>query len=406
MAEDHKQNTDTLGIPENACVLLWKHTAITTDGRMRPCCRFKDRDYDFPNINDGLQAGFADGKTYADIRAAMMDNQRLDNCRKCWMTEHSRKEKSSMRTDYNKYYAELIEEGKLTPQQVLEPRLDYLEIAFNDTCNLACRMCGPGLSSKWKSINKHYNLDYDADETYTLDVDKFDMDLSNLETIKIVGGEPLLTKEHDIFIEKLLETHNDLSNLEIIYHTNGTVLPSKKVSDFWKRLRETHVILSLDAYGDLNNYLRPGQISWDKIEQNVRYYVDLAKSNKNIHVGTHTVVSRFNIMKLHELEEFLFSLGMPLDNEAEHSLDPLVHPIEMSLDSASNNAKQRATKYLREMLDQDRLVFDDHTIQGVLGILGRTTDPGDTIDERKLAKSMEMLDEYFDLHFDDQEDVL
>ena len=56
MAEDHKQNADTLGIPENACVLLWKHTAITTDGRMRPCCRFKDQDYDFPNINDGLQA--------------------------------------------------------------------------------------------------------------------------------------------------------------------------------------------------------------------------------------------------------------------------------------------------------------------------------------------------------------
>ena len=406
MADDHKQNTDTLGIPENACVLLWKHTAITTDGRMRPCCRFKDQDYDFPNINDGLEAGFAEGKTYTDIRAAMMDNQRLDNCRKCWMTEHSRKEKSSMRTDYNMYYAELIEKGKLTQQQVLEPRLDYLEIAFNDTCNLACRMCGPGLSSKWKSINKHYDLDYDADETYTLDVNKFDMDLSNLETIKIVGGEPLLTKEHDIFIERLLETHNDLSNLEIIYHTNSTVLPSKKVSEFWKRLRETHIILSLDAYGDLNNYLRPGQISWDRIEQNVRHFVKLAQDNPNIHVGTHTVVSRLNIMKLRELEEFLFMVGMPVSPEAEHSLDPLVHPKEMSLDGVSNSAKERATKYVQEMLDQDRLVFDKHTLQGVLGILRNETSEDDVVDPHVLEKKMALLDDYFDLHFDDQEDVL
>lgn len=406
MPQDHKQNTDLLGIPENACVLLWKHTAITTDGRMRPCCRFKNTEFDFPNINDGLEAGFAEGKTYEQIRSVMMKNGKLKNCRKCWLTEESRSESSSMRTDYNNYYADLIRKGEITQKEIITPRLDYLEIAFNDTCNLACRMCGPSLSSKWKSISKHYKLDYDESETYTLDVNQFDMDLSNLETIKIVGGEPLLTKEHDIFIEKLIESHSDLSKLEIIYHTNGTMLPSKKVVDFWKKLREVHVILSIDAHGDLNDYLRPGQLSWDTISKNVQHYVDLAKSNTNIYVGTHTVVSRFNIMKLGELEDFLYSCGMPMSSESEHSLDPLDYPKQMSLEYISSEAKQRAYKYLQEMINQDRRVFDEHALQGVMGILKTPTPDSDIIESHVLETSMELLDDYFDLRFKDQKDVL
>ena len=109
-----------------------------------------------------------------------------------------------------------------------------MEVSFSNACNFACSYCSPEISSKWmEDINKYgqyptkhgaHNLDYlkssgkypykhSEDNPYVTAFWKWFPDLyKTLQTFRITGGEPLLTK--DTF--KVLDYINNINDLNYL----------------------------------------------------------------------------------------------------------------------------------------------------------------------------------------------
>lgn len=308
-----------------ACSLLWSAAAVDMNGEVLPCCRFQRHDYAAPIVNDGMDA-VLHGDMFTDVRRRLLAGEKINNCNKCWEQEASTGR--SMRTDFNEKYGSHIEK---------EPKLRYLEIGFSTHCNLACRMCDEEYSSKWSTIKnngKRVEIGFD------MDIDGFDVPLGDLEEIKVIGGEPMMARQHDQFVDKLLSSHTNLSNVIITYHTNGTILPSERVLAFWKQLKKVQLFFSIDGVGAINEFQRPGH-SWQTILDNIEYYKKL--DGINIRMGTHTTITSLNVNHLAEFYSWWETVFQPGDRQ---TIDTAEGPAHLCIQNMSDDAKESTIKYI------------------------------------------------------------
>jgi len=154
-------------------------------------------------------------------------------------------------------------------------RMDYWT---GDLCNLACVICGPRNSSRWKQ-----ELSIQSNRVI---VNKFwrSLDLTKLEFIHFNGGEPLLSKEHVKFLKEI----PDKSRVSVNYNTNATVLPDQYLLDLWSEFRLILLDFSIDDIEERFEYQRyPAK--WSEVVNNLQWFIDNAPHNcmfaVNISVG-------------------------------------------------------------------------------------------------------------------------
>lgn len=344
--------------PSNACSLLWSHGCAQPNGDLIPCCRWDwwstNSKYTPPKINEvGFDAAW-NSDMFVDVRERMLRNERLAECHKCWTAESSASKLSqtaSMRRSYNHRWGKHIGE---------EPKLRYLEIGLGTTCNLACRMCSETYSSKIATIknpNKSYQQGYD------LDLDKMDIDLSNLERIKIMGGEPLLARDHHKFLAQLLETHPNPEKIILQYCTNGTVKPTQDIIDFWNQIGWIHLRVSIDGVGKINEIQRPGH-KWETIQDTWNYFLSLQKEVQKPYTSTrvktpllqiNTVITRLNLFHLDELGEWIKQNNETMDMNGPYrggfpvwQMSPALYPLHLSIVQMDDETKKRAREYIND----------------------------------------------------------
>ena len=320
--------------PENLCIFPWVHTAIDIAGELKPCCRYRNKSNVLPSVSNGLKSGWNEGEYYKNLRQQFLNNEQPYGCSRCFKDEEVSGQ--SMRTDANELYYN-NEDLDTSPLN-----LKFLEMAFSHHCNLACRMCNESYSSKWLAIKRHTNtpLSEEITEDLKFDTDWFDIDLSSIERVKLVGGEPMLAKQHDDFITKLANQSSDISKVQIDYHSNATVLPSKKVLETWKKVKKIKIVLSIDGYGKLNEILRPGNYTWQDIDNNFNFYLDLKDKGYPIEMWVHFVVTRLNITKLEPLLDYIRDKG------TEYSMDIARNPKHISIPNMDNKQKNIAKEYI------------------------------------------------------------
>jgi organic radical activating enzyme len=144
-------------------------------------------------------------------------------------------------------------------------------IKTDNKCNIACRMCGPGASSKWvsnlnnnspspcfsgNSVNKEMTeTDFEYMKKYIF-TDKF-------RFLLFSGGETMLSKWATKILKYLID-NNLCKNMKCHFTTNGTI----EFKDEWhtalNNFKECTVEYSIDGSGDVFNYIRAGH-SWDKL---------------------------------------------------------------------------------------------------------------------------------------------
>lgn len=312
---------------KNACSLLWSHAAIDMDGKIMPCCRYGKQDTTFSNINDGLRAGFEAG-LHETLRNRMIAAERITpNCNKCWDREDVTGK--SMRTEFNNYYFKHVENDSVA--------LRYLEIGFSTHCNLACRMCDYSASSTWHRIRFPGQT---VNVGFQLDVAKFDVDLTQLREIKVVGGEPMLSKKHDEFME-LLGERTDLSKINITYHTNCTVKPSKRIVELWRKMRRVTIVLSIDGTGRVNEIQRPGH-KWNELLEVFEFFKQL-KDDNTIELRTHTVVTPINLFHLNDLYHFFNTNKNWI---RRNNIDACKNIPNLSISNMTESLKRKAIDYI------------------------------------------------------------
>lgn len=231
------------------------------------------------------------------LRGMMLKGERPGECDYCWRIEdlpgeHTSDRMMKSRSDWSApFFDEVVASGE---GATFKPK--YVEVSFASTCNFTCIYCMPSVSSKWmEEINRHgpYKLEnnqvhnglQDArihqkiaigkseDNPYT---DAFWKVLPDwwdgLHTLRITGGEPLLSK-HTWAAMDYVEKH---ANPDLMFAVNTNLgVPDELLDRFIKRvnaikpnLREFPIYTSIEATGKEAEYIRYG-MNYVKFMMNV-----------------------------------------------------------------------------------------------------------------------------------------
>ena len=168
-------------------------------------------------------------------------------------------------------------------------RIDYYT---GNLCNLACAICGPHNSSAWSSEMGIRNVSYVQNEFWRT------MDCSELSLIHFNGGEPLLSKEHVLFLESL----QNKSSVTLNYNTNATILPSVRLQELWSKFKFVILDFSIDDIEDKFEYQRyPAK--WQSVVENLNWFRD--NSDVNTMFGINTTVGVLNMHSIVNLENWI-----------------------------------------------------------------------------------------------------
>ena len=372
---------------DSVCAALWSHAQVGVKNSVSPCCRWgtkpSDGDYvvNTVSMSNGIQSAI-DSDYFNSARERMLNGEQLPECKQC--TDEEKKCGTSLRTSFNNRYKQYIG---------TTPKIRDLELVFSTHCNLACRMCWSGASSKWALIDNP-GLTADTSVVAT-DVNKYDHDMSELDNIKMVGGEPFLAKDHYKYLENFISQSKNPENTTLTYHTNGTIFPNQKIIDYWKKIKTVHIIVSVDAYGELNNYLRPGAAnSWETINKNIQKFKNI--EGVKIEVGLHTVITSINAMHLHKLVEWI---EQTIDGGLSRaSFDVTSQPNHLSVMHLVDSEKLKIRNYINHTRNK---LSNINNIEKIFGILELRLDetPKKRYTMADIANKEKRLDDYFKQDF-------
>ena len=238
---------------DSYCSIPWVHLRLdpldSGEPGVSPCCKFYYEEWESINpdnsVGDSINTAL-NTQPFQQIRRDMLAGKRVSGCRNCYSDESSHGK--SMRTDANNTY-------KLNIESLTE-RFDttrFIEISLDNTCNLECKMCSSYHSTKLRKRDALLGLT--VHRNWTVDPELLnELDLSHVEQIKFVGGEPLLSRNHLPFLQKF----PDPSQLKLLYNTNATIVPTGATRDIMASAKELNFIISCDGIYKYNDYQRWG----------------------------------------------------------------------------------------------------------------------------------------------------
>jgi pyruvate-formate lyase-activating enzyme len=262
-----------------------------------------------------------------NVRKEMLTNKKPQECGYCWNIENNSKSYS------DRVFKSAEEWSSKNFDEITSLRWDanynpkYVEVSFSNTCNFKCSYCGPTFSSKWvEEIEKHggypttnnfNNLDWlkNTDQVpykhsehnpYVEAFWKWWPELYNdLDTFRITGGEPLLSKDTWAVLEHIATTDNPNRNLNLSINSNLGV-PKNLIERFINlsekiinegRVKTLIVFTSCDTYGEQAEYARHGMNFGEFIENIELILSRLPKVTVNI-MCAFNVFSPFGYEKL------------------------------------------------------------------------------------------------------------
>jgi MoaA/NifB/PqqE/SkfB family radical SAM enzyme len=283
------------------CALLHNHLCMGTDNKWRVCCKFQGDPR--PDISSMSHNTFKSLDQYKEI-VQTMETGWHPGCHICKETEEDGRAES-LRQVSNREFSQI--EG-----------IESIELSLSIDCNLKCRMCGPKYSTKWVDI-----IDQNPPLIETQDFDPYninhkfrpysvkdilgDKDLSRLQMVKFLGGEPFVSQQiYDLF--DLLNEQKIIHNIDFQTNTNCTVFPEKLLKHLSK-FRRIVITLSIDGYGDLNDYIRDGR-PWNTVASTLEKWKQYREQHHNCILLLVPSVQAYNIHDLSNIKKIANDNGI------------------------------------------------------------------------------------------------
>ena len=313
-------------VPKYSCVMPFHHMALRSDGRIYPCCVFRQEE-----VPEDLNVSHPDpfNHEYMDwLRQKMRNDEYVHGCRKCYEDESN--SGRSMRLDVvapwtGDFGIPTVEEGRGKVK-----KLTNLDLSLSNVCNNKCRMCMPELSTHWYSDAKKLGMPIPRGVVAKNSIVE-DYDLSDLQFIKLLGGEPMMEQEKFIKILKKCT----LENLTILLVTNTTLLPNEELLELLKKCKIVNIQFSIDSYGELNNFLRKDS-NWNTVDSNIKWYKQHFEN-----LSVHSVCTIYNANKIHEMIDYC------IENDLHHDYVVCDGPKWMM----PRNLPDVAKNFLQEYID-------------------------------------------------------
>lgn len=277
------------------CPLPWISFYIGANGHRRLCCNSQIIDNSY----------FKESDIINKTKRSLVTINKPDICHHCWELENTHIVNSYRESIVEKYpnikssYAKKI----ITSQKQYIPFI--FELRLGDTCNLACRTCGPFNSSGWykeqflqdPSFITHDNLQtsiikennkYSIPKRWQWFEDKScwpiikDLLSNSIKHnghcyIKLQGGEPFLQTSHHLFLEYIQDISKDII---LQYTSNATIFPIELIS-IWKNFKSIDISVSIDGVGNINNYIRYPS-NFNALENNILKLKEITYINLTI----------------------------------------------------------------------------------------------------------------------------
>ena len=229
-------------------------------------------------------------------RVAMLAGQKPAECQYCWNMEahnklsdrHYRSGEPWAAVDFEKIKNSSGTENDIIPS--------YVEVNFNNACNLACSYCSPQFSSSWQQETDRHGayptlVPHNAPEHFSGNrkpiparehnpyVDAFwewwPKLYPELEHFRMTGGEPLLDKNTYRVFDYVLANPSAKLHLNVTSNFSVDEKSWQKYLAYVKQLcngRIEHFMqyVSLDAWGAQAEYIRHGldfDLLWDRVNQ-------------------------------------------------------------------------------------------------------------------------------------------
>ncbi len=304
----------------NFCTLPFAHLAIEADGNLLPCCQgqaLKEPDGSDVNIKnyDSINE-LINHPSRQEMITAFKKNQQFKNCHRCWKDTS----KFSPRINFSTSKSVIAQTYEYMAQKKndvpIKADLTWLEIKLGNKCNLKCRICGTINSSSWAKDDFQLQKQNETDKYSESKQFQFNQDclwindlkyykniegLKDLKTIHIMGGEPLMVKEHFELLDELSRSLNN-GELTIWYNTNGTQKLKGEHLEILNRFAKIQWSLSIDDIGDRFEYQRRNA-KWENTKENINYFHELASKHRQHKTVMDATVSIYNILYLQEIVE-------------------------------------------------------------------------------------------------------
>lgn len=182
-----------------------------------------------------------------------------------------------------------------------------LDITFDANCNLACRSCGPDVSTYWQKHLREHNLwqkpvDHPLSSQLVIDA-LTGLDLSNLKMVVFCGGETLLGSRYWEITKWLIDRVPDAKNqLTVCFQTNATQSIDTRYYEIINKLKLVKLLFSVDGTHNRFEYLR-WPAKWDQVETNM---LDLRKNApSNVMFTVEETISIFNLYYNNEVAQWV-----------------------------------------------------------------------------------------------------
>jgi len=316
------------------------HLHISNDGNVKACCV---ANIPLGNINENSENEIWNGKLISSLRNHFSKGIADKRCASCTKLEESGCESIRQET-FRKFDFKSIELSPATPV--------YFDIRFSNVCNFKCRTCWHGASSKWfsdaqklgtaigeKAIIKNIH-------DFEKFIDNWGSALLNAQEFYFAGGEPLVTEEHYLLLNWLVE--NNATQARLRYNTNFSKLSFKKydVLDLWNRFDNVEILASIDATHSLGEYIRKEMV-WEDVISNRKKL----KKLDHVKFKISPTISVFNVHDFPNL--YQTCLDLELIQKNDFYINILQHPYYYNIQALPPQKKDKTCKHLLEFISNN-----------------------------------------------------
>jgi organic radical activating enzyme len=325
------------------CSMAWNHQFIDPTGRVKPCCRFAEKFR--PNENNLKEKTLREvfyGDWMNDVRSKMLNGEQVPGCIRCYQEEAAGKR--SLRERYHDNRDLPIDELV----DLENPSIRWIELAISNDCNLACRMCDSRYAWKWfKEEQEIFGKTYNTVEKSKSDISNIYPFINDLVHLKFTGGEPLMTKDQWILVDKLLD-ERDCSEIFLNYSTNCTIMPKDTWVEKWSKFKQVEFALSFDSANAAESEYIRWPAKYKTTEAVTKRFLELKKSH-GFNVLLRSTISILNVWHMPESMEWWWN-----NDEGLRIMNPthLTYPEILCVTVLPKHIKKRVTDKFNTYISQ------------------------------------------------------
>jgi organic radical activating enzyme len=326
---------------EFKCIMLQHGLNVTALGSLTPCC-VSSPDFIKIDGDSNIESLFRSEKwqkLYENYDNGIVN----DICKYCFkrdtaaINSNLKTPRIKWNESHEKYY-----EAHLKEQQrgIKNKSIVRLFFSFGNICNQKCIMCNSRYSSKWLVDDAILLENYDDLERN--DINRSELSLKSwritdelieqvlslldehLESISILGGEPLFDKRLGYFLDRILEKN---PNCRVSITTNLTPL-TEEIIEILNKVKRLTLSVSMDGINDTYRWIR--DYDFDLFSEKLDL---LFKNNLLEHtVSINYTLMKYNVDKIKESFEFVDSLSKKYGKDLSFNIDGIVSkPLYLNL---------------------------------------------------------------------------